>query len=46
MHLQQMAQVARQKKEDEDDGAGEDNADEAFGEDAERDDGRYAPARK
>ena len=46
MHLQQVAKVAREKKEDENDGAGEDDADESLGEDVERDDGGDAPAGK
>jgi len=44
MHLQEMAQVACEKQEDEDDGAGEDYPDESFGEDVQRDDGGDAPA--
>ena len=46
MHLQQMAKVAGEKKEDENDGAGEDDADESFGENVEGDDGGDAPAGK
>ena len=44
MHLEKMAKVARQQKKEEDDGAGEDNADQAFGEHVERDNGGHAPA--
>src|SRR6266436_969115 len=46
MHLQEMTQVAREKQEDENDGAGEDDADQSFGEDVESDYRGDAPARK
>src|ERR1700719_3676876 len=46
MHLQEMPQVAREKQEDENDGAGEDDADESFGENIESDDAGDAPAGK
>ncbi len=39
-----MPEVAREKQEDEDDAAGEDDADESFGEDIERNDSGDAPA--
>lgn len=46
MHLQQVAEVAREKQEEEDDAAGEDDADESFGQNAESDDRGDAPAGK
>ncbi len=46
MHLKEVAQVARQQQKDEDDGAGEDDADESLGEDVESDYRGDAPAGK
>src|SRR5260370_19401012 len=46
MHLQEVAQVAREEQKDEDDGAGEDDADESLGEDVESDYRGDAPAGK